>query len=93
MSSLKLAWATARITVRNFFVARYNTWIENRRYHYSAIKEGGGGVVPLGRVNMKEAREATAKFGSVIYFDVEHHVVMYRDNHKLVKRRNNHGWI
>ena len=79
MSSLKRRWLVAKILVRNYCVGRYNAWIEKRRFHYTAVKEGGGGVVPLGRVNMKEAREATAKFGSVIYVDVEHHVVMFRD--------------
>ncbi len=68
-----------RALALNAFIEWKNRRLEMSRRQWRALKMGGGGVVPLGKVNQEKAIAKTAKFGSVSYVDVEVAVVFYSD--------------
>lgn len=73
-----LGW-TVRAFVHNLRAELSNRRLENKKRRWTAHKVGGGGVVPLGRVNQETAIAKTTKFGSVSYVDTEVAIVFYGD--------------
>ena len=65
--------------ILNAFIEWHNRRLENKRREWKAVKTGGGGLVPLGRLSQSEAIDKTAKFGSIDYVDTEVAIVMYSD--------------
>lgn len=76
-----LRW-TIYAFVRNAHAEWSNRRLENKRRQWQALKTGGGGVVPLGRCNMEQARRKTAEFGTIDYVDVEVACVMFSSKFK-----------
>ena len=74
------AWG-AYALFHNFRVEWSNRRLENKRREWKAVKTGGGGLVPLGRLNQSEAIEKTARFGSIDYVDTEVATIMFSDKH------------
>jgi len=71
--------ASARDRIATAYVDLHNSRLDKKKRDWTAVRVGGGGIVPLGRVNMTEAREAVAKFGVVQYVDKEVAYIMYSD--------------
>jgi hypothetical protein len=65
-----MAFQNLRVRARNFFIAKYNDWQENRKRKWTALSTYGG-KTPLGKCNQQEAIDRAAKFGPVIYVDIE----------------------
>lgn len=74
-----LAYWTVRAFALNTYIELKNRRLETSRRKWQALKVGGGGVVPLGRVDQETAIAKTAKFGSVSFVDTEVAVVFYSD--------------
>ena len=68
-----------RALALNAYIEWYNRRQETSRRKWQALKVGGGGVVPLGKVNQETAITKTAKFGSIAYVDTEVATVFYSD--------------
>ena len=68
-----------RALALNSYIEWKNRHLEMSRRNWRALKVGGGGVVPLGKVNQETAIAKTAKFGSVSFVDTEVAVVFYSD--------------
>ena len=73
------AWNFVRALALNAFIEWKNCRLETSRRKWQALKVGGGGVVPLGKVNQETAIAKTAKFGSVSFVDTEVAIVFYSD--------------
>jgi hypothetical protein len=74
-----LAYWTVRALALNTYIEWKNRRLETTRRKWQALKVGGGGVVPLGKVDQETAIAKTAKFGSVSFVDTEVAVVFYSD--------------
>ena len=70
-----------RALILNVCIEWHNRRLENRRREWKAVKTGGGGLVPLGRLSQSEAIDKVAKFGSIDFVDTEVAVVMFSDKH------------
>lgn len=81
-SKLIYARETVRVFIINLCIEWHNTRLENKRRKWTAVKTGGGGTVPLGKVSQAEAIANTTRFGSVDFVDTEVAVVMYSDIYK-----------
>jgi len=90
MGKFKLYAITARALVLNYaasardrlasaYVDLHNSRLDKKKRDWTAVRVGGGGVVPLGKVSMKVALETVAKFGVVQYVDKEVAYIMYSD--------------
>ncbi len=78
-TQIKIAFYTARALILNAYIEWHNRRLENKRREWKAVKTGGGGLVPLGRLSQSEAIEKVAKFGSIDFVDTEVAVVMFSD--------------
>jgi hypothetical protein len=78
-AKLTLAYWTARAFLNNAYVEFQNARLEKLRRKWTAYKIGGGGVVPLGKVNQETAIEKTCRFGQVAFVDSEVAVIFYSD--------------
>ena len=63
----------------NTYIELRNRRLETSRRKWHALKVGGGGVVPLGKVDQETAIAKTAKFGSISFVDTEVATVFYSD--------------
>ena len=68
-----------RALALNSYIEWKNHRLENSRRHWRALKVGGGGIVPLGKVNQETAITKTTKFGSISFVDTEVAIVFYSD--------------
>ena len=54
---------------------------QRRKQHWTALRIGGGGVVPLGRITRDQALYKVSKMGgSVRYVDDDYGKIMYADD-------------
>lgn len=79
MVKLRFAFGFAKAFILNSYAEWRNTRLENSKRRWSAHKLGGGGVVPLGKVNQETAIEKTSLFGNVVYVDTSVAIVFYSD--------------
>jgi len=82
---ITIAYWTVRAFVNNAYVEFRNYSLEQRRRKWKAYKIGGGGVVPLGKVNQETAIEKTCRFGQVAFVDSEVAVIFYTDSNVNLK--------
>ena len=78
---LLTAYWTVRVFVNNLYVEYRNSRLERSKRKWTAHKVGGGGVVPLGKVNQETAISKVTRFGNVSFVDTEVAVVFYSDKH------------
>lgn len=78
-AKLIYAYWFVRSFLNNAYVEVRNGRLEKRKRKWTAYKIGGGGVVPLGKVNQETAISKTCKFGSVAFVDTEVAVIFYSD--------------
>jgi len=78
-AKLTYAYWTVRAFLNNAYVEFRNAALERRSRKWTAYKIGGGGVVPLGKVNQETAIAKTCKFGQVAFVDTEVAVIFYSD--------------
>ena len=78
-TQIKIAFYTARALIQNAYIEWHNRRLENKRREWKAIKTGGGGIVPLGKVSQSDAIAKIATFGSIDYVDTEVAVIMFSD--------------
>ena len=78
---LVTAYWTVRVFVNNLYVEFRNNLLERKRRKWTAYKIGGGGVVPLGKVDQETAISKVTKFGSIAFVDPEVAVIFYSDKH------------
>lgn len=80
---LKYVWHDVRILFINLYIEWRNTCLENKPRRWTAVKTGGGGIVPLGKVSQKQAIANVTKFGSIDFVDSEVAKIMYSDIYKI----------
>lgn len=73
------AWHVVRGFALNYYIELRNRRLETKRRNWQALKVGGGGVVPLGKVDQETAIAKSAKFGSIAFVDTEVAIVFYHD--------------
>ena len=73
------AWNFVRALALNAYIEWSNRRLETKRRNWQALKTGGGGIVPLGKVDQETAIAKTTKFGSITFVDTEVAVVFYSD--------------
>lgn len=71
------AWEFVYAFFANLYIEWHNNRLENKRRRWTAVKTGGGGIVPLGKVSQAEAIAKTTKFGSIDFVDSEVAVIMF----------------
>ena len=79
-NKIKFAYFFVVAYLRNLYIEFYNSRIENKKRHWKAYGTFGGGVVPLGKLSMNDARIAASKLGKVIYSDPEQAAIFYSEN-------------
>jgi len=71
------------VKFKEFIFNSYADWrnrlLENRKRPWTAHKLGGGGVVPLGKVNQETAIQKVVLFGSISYVDTSVACIFYSD--------------
>lgn len=64
----------------NNVIAEYlDNRMETKKRRWTGMGTFGAGVVPLGKVNMDQATEKVAQFGTVVNVDVEQAIIFYAE--------------
>lgn len=79
MVKLQIALSFLRAYLQNRYAEWRNDRLENKKRRWSAHKIGGGGVLPLGKVNQSAALQKVSIFGSVAFVDTTVAIIFYHD--------------
>lgn len=79
MVKFKVAVAAAKTSIFNAYAVWRDTRLENKKRRWTAYRIGGGGVVPLGKVNQSMALQKVSLFGSISYVDSSVACIFYTD--------------
>lgn len=75
----KTAFYFCEAFCKNLIAEFLDRRLETKRRKWTAMGTFGAGYVPLGKVNMDEATQKVAGFGTVVNVDVEQAIVFYSE--------------
>ena len=64
---------------RNLIAEFLDRRFENKKRNWTALGTSGSGRVPLGKVNMDQARDKVAKWATIVSVDVEQAIIFYKE--------------